>query len=196
MLSIRMFGVFTISVDGVRILDEFGPSGRGLSSYLFEFAGRVHRRERLADLFWSHLDPERARAALNTALWRLRKLLARDPSSKNGQNLQTNGAEVMLAPAPWLDIDTHRFGATAKRLFCLQDCLSSTCVRELEDAVEIYGGPFLDGEEGESDSRGTRTAPLAIRPCNDHADALVRTARSVRRGHCDWTPYFVGGSIS
>jgi two-component SAPR family response regulator len=59
----------------------FGRSRVGL----FDSIGRVHRRERLADQFWGHLDPDRARAALNTALWRFRKLLARDPESGGGR---------------------------------------------------------------------------------------------------------------
>ena len=33
-------------------------------------------RERLADLFWTESEPARARAALNTAVWRINKALA------------------------------------------------------------------------------------------------------------------------
>jgi DNA-binding SARP family transcriptional activator len=148
MLSVRMFGVFTISLDGARI-DELGPSGRGLSGYLFEFIGKVHRRERLADQFWGHLDAERARAALNTALWRFRKLLTLERRSDNGQNLRTTGSEVVLEPAPWLDIDTHQFGTAVKRLLSVQDSANNACLSELEAAVETYAGPFLDGDDGE-----------------------------------------------
>lgn len=149
MLSVRMFGGFTIAVDGARIADELGPSGRGLSGYLFEFPGRVHRRERLAEQFWGRLEPERARAALNTALWRCRRLLALDPKSENGRNLRTTGSEVVLEPAPWLDIDTHRFGTAVKNLLKTGDSLNATYLNELEAAVESYAGPFLDGEDGE-----------------------------------------------
>ena len=84
MLSVHMFGVLTISVYGQRIADDLGPSGRSLSGFLFQFIGRIHRRERLADQFWGHLDAERARAALNTALWRFRRILAQDPRSDGG----------------------------------------------------------------------------------------------------------------
>src|SRR5215472_16576231 len=93
LLSVRMLGVLTVSVDGVRLSEDFGPAGRQLCGFLFEFIGRVHRRERLADRFWGHLDPERSRGALYTALWRLRKLLARDPNSDGGHNLRSYGNE-------------------------------------------------------------------------------------------------------
>jgi DNA-binding SARP family transcriptional activator len=146
MFSVHMLGVLTISVDGRRIADDLGPNGRSLSGFLFQFIGRIHRRERLADQFWGHLDPERARAALNTALWRFRKLLAHDPLSAGGQNFRTTTSDVILEPAPWLEVDTLCFGTTVKRLLDQQNIVDAY---ELERAVESYEGPFLDGEDAD-----------------------------------------------
>jgi DNA-binding SARP family transcriptional activator len=146
MFSVHMLGVLTISVDGRRIADDLGPNGRSLSGFLFQFIGRIHRRERLADQFWGHLDPERARAALNTALWRFRKLLAHDPLSAGGQNFHTTTSDVILEPAPWLEVDTLCFGTTVKRLLEQQNIVDAY---ELERAVESYEGPFLDGEDAD-----------------------------------------------
>jgi len=150
MLSVRMLGVLSVSLDGERLPEDLGPAGRMLSGYLFEFIGRVHRRERLADQFWGHLDPDRARAALNTALWRLRKLLARDPRSQGGKNLRSSGSEVVLEPAPWLTIDTHLFDTAVRELLnsaTIKD--SSARMAVLEAAVDSYGGPFLDGDDAD-----------------------------------------------
>jgi DNA-binding SARP family transcriptional activator len=147
-----MLGVLTMSVDGLRIADDLGPNGRRLTGFLFEFVGRVHRREWLADQYWGHLDPERARAALNTALWRIRKLLARDPRSEGGQNLVTNCSEVILERAPWLDIDTLQFAESVKRLLDqnqLVDGDAEAFLRELEYAIDLYTGPFLDGADAD-----------------------------------------------
>jgi DNA-binding SARP family transcriptional activator len=150
MLSVRMLGVLTISVDGQRIPDDLGPTARILSGFLFEFMGRVHRRERLADKFWGHLDPDRARAALNTALWRFRKLLAREPRSEGGRNLRSNGSEVILEPASWLDIDSFRFGVTVKRLLEQHEQANTQAyLSELETAIGSYAGPFLDGDDAD-----------------------------------------------
>jgi DNA-binding SARP family transcriptional activator len=87
---------------------------------------------------------------LNTALWRLRKLLARDAHSDGGRNLRTTGSEVVLEPAPWLDIDTHRFCAGVMRLLKCPGALESehSC-RDLEAAISAYGGPFLEGEDAD-----------------------------------------------
>jgi DNA-binding SARP family transcriptional activator len=150
MLSVRMLGVFSISVDGERLAEDVGPAGRQLCGYLFEFMGRAHRRERLADQFWGHLDPERARAALNTALWRLRKLLSRDPKSQGGENLRSHGSEIVLEPACWLDVDTHCFDAAMKELFDPRSSVPmSARLPILEAAVQSYAGPFLDGEDAD-----------------------------------------------
>jgi DNA-binding SARP family transcriptional activator len=145
-----MLGVLSITLDGERLAEDLGPAGRLLCGYLFQFIGRVHRRERLADQFWGHLDPDRSRAALNTALWRLRRLLMRDPKSGGGENLRSYGSEIVLEPAPWLAIDTHRFDASLKESLIPRDGESiGQRVRVLEAAIESYGGPFLDGEDAD-----------------------------------------------
>ena len=74
MLNVGLLGVFRVAGVDNRTWSELGPAGRGLASFLFTYPGRPHRRERLADLFWPELDAERARRALNSAIWRLRKL--------------------------------------------------------------------------------------------------------------------------
>jgi DNA-binding SARP family transcriptional activator len=150
MLSVRMLGVFTILADEARLAIDLGPSGRMLAGYLFEFAGRTHRRERLAELFWGHLDPERSRAALNTALWRVRKILHADAAHKSGNGLHTSGSEVVLEPGPALNIDTRRFTLAVKNALALPQLSASNPVLcHLEEAVEGYTGAFLDGDEAD-----------------------------------------------
>jgi DNA-binding SARP family transcriptional activator len=150
MLCVRMLGVLTVSVDGKRISDDLGPTGRLLSGYLFEYIDQVHRRERLVDMFWGRLDPDRARAAFNTALWRLRKLLAREPCSEGGQNLRSYGSEIILERAPWLAIDTHSFASAVKERIEPQTVTEAAArVAVLESAIRNYVGPFLEGEDAD-----------------------------------------------
>jgi DNA-binding SARP family transcriptional activator len=146
-----MLGVLTVSVDGRRINDELGPTGRLLSGYLFEYSDQVHRRERLVDMFWGRLDPDRARAAFNTALWRLRKLLAQEPRSEGGRNLRTYGAEIVLERAPWLTIDTHCFASAVKQRLKPESAAAAVAARVavLESAIQNYAGPFLEGEDAD-----------------------------------------------
>jgi hypothetical protein len=84
-----MLNVQLLGTPSFRILDrpaggELGKAGRLLGSFLFTFANQPFRRDHLQDLFWGDLSVERGRAALNTAIWRLRKLLSAPPSSHIG----------------------------------------------------------------------------------------------------------------
>jgi DNA-binding SARP family transcriptional activator len=148
MLSMELLGALTIRVDDQRIRAEFGSTGRRLTAYLAHYSGRPHRRERLVDLFWAGLEPNRARSALNTALWRLRKVIAAEPQSKGGRNLVTLGNEIVLEPADWFAIDTHCFYASVKS--ALRDMAGHAGEQPaalLADALEQYSGPFLEGED-------------------------------------------------
>src|ERR1700760_1877967 len=115
MLNITLLGTASFSVDGAVVKSDFGPAGRLLACYLFAFPGRVQRRERLADLFWRDIDPAKARSALNTAIWRIRKIL---DHGRNGaaRHLVTVGDDLILEPSGDFQADTYKF-ETASRLF-------------------------------------------------------------------------------
>ena len=150
MLTVKMLGGLKVSLNGHRVRIDLGVSGRLLAAYLFQFCERVHRRDRLARLFWADLDGEHSRAALNTALWRLRKLLALEQASNDGANLYSSGQEIVLESAPWLSVDTHQFDLAARNALrtgeVSKECLAA---QYFEDAADAYSGAFLDGEDME-----------------------------------------------
>lgn len=150
MLTVNLLGGASFAVDGKVVRSELGPAGRLLACYLFEFPGRVHRRERLADLFWGDLDQDNARSALNTAIWRVRKLLEAG-LSRGGQHLVSVGNDVVLEPAPSMVVDTQKLQDAARRAAKPIEGGALTVHEELElaVAVESYAGPFLDGEDGD-----------------------------------------------
>jgi DNA-binding SARP family transcriptional activator len=147
-LQVGLFGSFRVKVDGVAIHCELGRSGRNMASFLFAFAGRPHRRERLADIFWPGLDPERSRAALNSAIWRLRKMIEHEPASHRQANVHTVGSQVILEHAAWIDIDTHSFEKSVRQ--CLASPIPDAPIRKaLRGALDRYDGAFLDGEDAD-----------------------------------------------
>jgi len=74
--TITLLGSLSIrGSDGAERTSLSGSTG-DVFAYLLTYAGRDVRRERLADLFWTEAEPARARAALNTAVWRINKALA------------------------------------------------------------------------------------------------------------------------
>lgn len=150
MLTVNLLGGASFSINGTAVRSDLGPAGRLLACYLFEFAGRVHRRERLADLFWKDADPDKGRSALNTAIWRLRKIL--DQGSKGGaRQLITIGNDVVLESCDVIRVDTHYLECVSKRMLSRSGGVSLS-ERDMEDvstAVDGYAGPFLDGYDGD-----------------------------------------------
>jgi DNA-binding SARP family transcriptional activator len=196
MLSVGLLGVFRIATVDSRTWSALGPSGRRLASFLFTFPGRPHRRERLADLFWPELDAEHARRALNSAIWRLRKLLAVQFESVERDNLQTLGSEITLQPARWLDIDAAALQEAAA--LAMRQPVSLDDPHKLDNIAAVlrrYEGPFLDGDDGDwvleererLHSLFLRTATLVVRRLGaaGRFDEVVGIAR--RALQCD--PY-------
>src|SRR5215831_9447988 len=190
MLSVGLLGVFRVADVDLRIWCELGPAARGLASFLFTYPDRGHRREKLAELFWPELDAERARRAMNSAVWRLRKLLATQPESEGGQNLQTLGSETVLKNAPWLDVDIWSLQNLAAPV--IRDPAAPLEPHRLAAITAIlhrYEGPFLDGDEGDwileererLHSIFLRTATIAVRSVPRRADAQPAGAAGSRR---------------
>jgi DNA-binding SARP family transcriptional activator len=150
MLSVSLFGVFRVASIDEQVWSDLGPAGRGLASFLFTYPDRPHRRERLADLFWPELGAERGRRALNSAVWRLRKLLATASESTNHRNLKTLGSETILERTPWLDIDAWALRqCTVAALERPEEVLARQTLKEIAAVLYRYEGPFLDGDDGD-----------------------------------------------
>ena len=192
MLSVSLFGVFRVSRIDEQIWSDLGSAGRGLASFLFTFPDRPHRRERLAELFWPDLGEERSRRALNSAIWRLRKVLAAASESKDHASLKTVGSETILERAPWLDIDAWALRqSTATALHRPDEMLSQQTLREIAAVLYRYEGPFLDGDDGDwileererLHSHFVQASLVVVRNLGLHAlyDDAIRLARHALR---------------
>lgn len=150
MLNVILLGGASFSVDGSVIRSDLGPAGRLLACYLFEFMGRPHRRERLADLFWGEMEPDKARSAMNTAVWRIRKMLDLGGPG-NGRHLATIGEDVLLEPSSSVRVDTQALQLLSKRAQSKPQCANLTVADEgeIDAAIGSYSGPFLDGDDGD-----------------------------------------------
>lgn len=147
MLQVSLLGSFAITVDGRRIHSDLGPSGQRMAAFLFAFPGRLHRRERIADLFWRDMTIDRSRAALNSALWRLRKILSQDPCSNGGKSLRSIGDDVVLDPEPWIYVDARAICELATRVTGCDADADQVKASDIKKVLDLYDGPFLDGEE-------------------------------------------------
>jgi len=140
----------SVEVCESRVRLSFAPRERLLASYLFEFPGRVHRREQLTDMFWPERPPRQARAAMNTALWKLRRLLALDGEANHSDSLQTSSTEISFESDSQIEIDTHRFDSSVRKaLMRISPSAHGERLVELERAADCYRGRFLDGDDEE-----------------------------------------------
>jgi DNA-binding SARP family transcriptional activator len=148
LLTVSLFGASRVLSGDVQTWSDLGSAGRRLASFLFAFPDRPHRRERLIDLFWPELDAERGRRAMNSAVWRVRKLLASCPEYVDGQSLRTVGSETILERTSWLDVDTWALlRSSAIVLRGPEAELELPEVKEVLQVLYRYEGPFLDGED-------------------------------------------------
>lgn len=146
MLRVVLLGSPSFRINGTLLRAELGGAGRLLGCFLFQFMGLAHRRERLADLCWPDLDEERARAALNTAVWRFRRLLDMSEDG-GGRSLVTMQNEIVLEPASFITVDTVALEASSRLVARASHTLSAEEESVAAAAVAQYRAPFLEGEE-------------------------------------------------
>ena len=116
-----------------------------LLAYLLLEPARMHSRELLAGLFWGDLDQERARACLNTALWRLRRALELEDTPAETY-LLANELEVGFNPHSqhWLDVQVfqEQVGRILNRPV---EGLDLADMQAFRQALELYQGDLLEG---------------------------------------------------
>jgi DNA-binding SARP family transcriptional activator len=140
---VTLFGSLSIrAADGGWRTSLSGSAGE-VFAYLVTNAGRGVRRERLADLFWTEAEPARARAALNTAVWRINKAIAR----LKGIQLRSASDQLMLETSPETRIDARLLEAAVRAAGGpdRNEPLDADVRAALAEAADDYKGPFLDG---------------------------------------------------
>jgi DNA-binding SARP family transcriptional activator len=143
-LTVQMFGGFYMAANGKIVHGDLGANGRRLAAYLFTFPNAFHRRAKLIDLFWPDLDASQARAGFSTTLWRLRRQLARHVNPAKAE-LHVTARELSLTVLDDNIVDAHRFLTLLARAFPRAG--SDPDVEALDEAVRLYMGPFLDGDD-------------------------------------------------
>lgn len=129
-LRIFLFGGFHISGDQDTQLGLTGKKGPAVMAYLARSAGMAAPRERLADLLWSDGDSERTRNNLRQTLSVLRQDLMRA-----GLDIIQSRKDVIALRAGAVDVDVDGFEAG----------LVARSPHELDMALALYSGPFLEG---------------------------------------------------
>jgi DNA-binding SARP family transcriptional activator/predicted ATPase len=135
LLSIHVLGPFQAKLAGESVAGFATDKVRALLVYLALSPDRPHRREALAGLLWPEFPERSARTNLRNALANLRQVIGDGTASppflhSTRQTIQFNGQSDY-----WLDADAFE-GLLAT--------VSPGC-EELEQAVSLVRGPFLEG---------------------------------------------------
>lgn len=140
MFAMRLFGPSLLECDNVPV--PLGISGATLDllRFLCVRHDQPHRRECLGELFWQDRPEKRQRAALNSAVWRLQKIVA----PRNGLSLETRLEHVRLSISPSMPVDAHELTA---RVTAVRDIasLGAAEASRLDQAVTACRQPYLDG---------------------------------------------------
>lgn len=111
---------------GDRAVELRAVKGIALAAYL-AVTGLPQRREYLADLLWPDSSPEAARKNLRNTLWTVRQALGQEVL------VHPEPDRIALAKSVWVDVSILEAAAESKQ------------AADIQAAVEIYRGPFLDG---------------------------------------------------
>lgn len=138
-LAITTLGGLSISLDGAPLGALASRKAEALLVYL-ACAGRPQARDVLAELLWDDLPAERARGNLSVLLTSLRQRLP--------GYLEIGRHSVALRPSGPFRLDVADLTALAEPALAQAEpggALPPSAVRQLEQALALYGGEFLHG---------------------------------------------------
>jgi adenylate cyclase len=141
-IDLRLLGRFGATVDTrpPRIVQMSAPRRRAVLAYLALQPTHTETRERLAALIWGDATDHQARQSLRQCLVALRK------------EFQAAGPDPLVIERDVVGLDPSRVNVDAREFMSLA---ASDAADDLDRAVDLYKGEFLDGLE------------LDIEPFND-----------------------------
>jgi DNA-binding SARP family transcriptional activator len=144
-LKIKLLGTFEVTLDEEPVNDFAYDKVRLLLAYLVTQAHRVHRRDILATLLWQNQSSERARANLRKALAHLRQLLKDTDTEIPFFHTSRNTIQFNYTSSYKLDVNEFTtFLAVIKKHQYIKSELNEDFIANLEEAVSLYKGAFLD----------------------------------------------------
>lgn len=133
-LSLRLLGPFQAARGGEPVSGFKSDKTRALLAYLAVEADRPHRREALAGLLWPDFPERSARTSLRSALANLRQVIGDQHADPSFLSISRQTIRFNPEADAWIDVTafTH----------LLQ---TRPTTGQLEAAIELYRGSFLEG---------------------------------------------------
>lgn len=143
---IALFGEMRVTHDDWITEVKITRYNRMILAYLLLQRYKVHSREALADIFWGEFSQEKAHASLNTALWKLKKVLepAGIPAGTYLKLTNSGGVSFNRESPYWLDVEIFEDAINGILASSLES-VEETNVVDLEKALKLYKGDLLEG---------------------------------------------------
>jgi DNA-binding SARP family transcriptional activator len=146
LLRVSLFGYARVVLgEGTQEL-PVTRTGQGLLAFLMLNRHRAHSRDALCGLFWGDYTNEQAKACLNTALWRLRRLIEPGEAVRGAYLLTNISGDIGFNAQGdyWLDVAV--FEDAMKRVLARPaTALTEADAQLAESAASLYTGDLLDG---------------------------------------------------
>ncbi|HUW13740.1 MAG TPA: BTAD domain-containing putative transcriptional regulator, partial [Anaerolineae bacterium] len=137
-LTVELLGPFRVSFDGQPVTGLESDKVRALLAYLAVEADQPHRREKLVGLLWPEQPEAAARANLRRALSNLRRVCGDVQASPPCLRVTRQTVQFDGASDAWVDV-------TAFRAALERGKAAKPDIQQLEEAVALYRGSFLEG---------------------------------------------------
>lgn len=144
LLEIRLFGSLQVCLDGEPLTELRSEKALALLTYLAVESCQVHRREKLAGLLWPDYTEKSARTNLRRALSDLRTGIKDEQASPSYLLTTRQTIQFNLASDAWVDVSDFNALLGSRSKIPAPVALSEIGIEELEQAVSLYQGPFLE----------------------------------------------------
>lgn len=142
--TIALLGAFIFCRMNQRLASKITGNTAELLSYLITNEGRYLQRDSIVAEFWGEQNWARGKSALNTALWRIKKI----SFFNEFFTLDSRGTSINLKKNPAISVDIHLLEDVIKETSFQNgpghDLLSSNLRGQLRRAINNYFGPFLE----------------------------------------------------
>lgn len=138
-LSIRLFGTVCVKLKGEPATGFESHKARALLAYLAVESDRAHQREKLAGMLWPEKSEKVARAYLRRLLVNLRRVIGDYEADPPHLRITPQAIQFNLHSDAWVDITTFL------KLSSTPQPPDQQAIHQLEQAVELYRGRFLEG---------------------------------------------------
>lgn len=141
-MQVNLFGNFQVHTNAQAEL-ELRPTAARLFAFLLLHRRTALLREVVAEMFWQHLELDRARRSLNTTLWQLRQALSQ-ADGRQAMVIETTPRQIRINQEAKLWLDVASFEEKAQTgLGAAEGPLSPAQLGALEGAAALYQGDLL-----------------------------------------------------